>query len=139
MLESISILGMILFTLECKHAVISFLQLIKLDLELFSEPAQRILYLVNPDLILYLPLDPGQHLAPHGLYVDLEPLTARLQALILPLEDLLDGAGRALLEEVPDLVQVVSSLLDHELKRVFNLGKLPSEVIELAQAEIVLV
>jgi hypothetical protein len=96
------------------------------------------LHLLNSDLILHLPLDPGKNLTPHGFYVHLKPFTASLQALILPLEDFLDGAGRALLEEVPDLVQVISSLFDHELVRVFHFGKLPSEVIELAQAKIVL-
>ena len=126
MFKSIGKLGIILFTLEYYHVIVSFLQLIELHLELFSEPAQRILHLLNSDLILHLPLDPGKHLTPHGFYVHLEPFTARLQALILPLEDLLDGAGRALLEEVPYLIQVISSLFDHELVRVFQLGQLPS-------------
>jgi hypothetical protein len=115
MFKSIGKLGIILFTLEYYHVIVSFLQLIELHLELFSEPAQRILHLLDSDLVLHLPLDPGKHLTPHGLYVHLEPFTTRLHALILPLEDLLDGAGRALLKEVPDLVQVISSLFDHEL------------------------
>jgi hypothetical protein len=138
MFKSIGKLGMILFTLEHYHVISSFLQLIKLPRKLFSEPAQRVLHLLNSDLILHLPLDPGKNLTPHGFYVHLKPFTTRLHALILPLEDFLDGAGRALLEEVPDLVQVISSLFDHELVRVFHFGKLPSEVIELAQAKIVL-
>jgi hypothetical protein len=138
MFKSIGKLGMILFTFEYYHVIGSFLQLIKLPRKLFSEPAQCILHLLNSDLILHLPLNPGKNLTPHGFYVHLKPFTARLHALILSLKDLLDGACRALLEEVPNLVQVISSLFDHELVRVFHFGQLPSEVIELAQAKIVL-
>lgn len=76
--KSIGEVRMILFTLDCYRMIVSFLQLIKLHLELFSEPTQCILHLIDSDLILHLPLDPGKHLTPHGFYVDLEPLTTRL-------------------------------------------------------------